>query len=107
MNASVRVLCGATAAAGFRLAGLAVDEVANAEAAALHLSTLSERDEIDVVLIEEDLHTALPAELADALERRGRPLLVPFPGPSWLERPDAAGRLVEILRRAIGYRVHL
>jgi vacuolar-type H+-ATPase subunit F/Vma7 len=107
VNSAVRVVCGATAAVGFRLAGLVVDEVASTTEAALRLSAWSERDALDVVLIEEDLHAGLPDEVLVALERRGRPILVPFPGPSWIERPDAEARVIEILRRAIGYRVHL
>lgn len=100
-------MCGATPAAGFRLAGVAVDEVASEQEAALRLSSWSEEAEACVVLIEEELYSSLPAEVVAAIERRGHPILVPFPGPSWAAPAPAEERVIEILRRAIGYRVHL
>ena len=35
------------------------------------------------------------------------PVVVPFPGPDRSARPSAETDLVELLRRAIGYRVRL
>jgi hypothetical protein len=40
--------------------------------------------------------------------RRSLPVLIPFPGPAWVERPAAAeAYIVELLRQVIGYRVRL
>jgi len=105
MKASVRIICSETAASGFRLAGLLVDEVSSPAEAALRLSALDGESEVSVVLIEEDLYARLPPEVA-AIERRGTLILVPFPGPGVVE-VGAEERVVEILRRAIGYRVRL
>ncbi len=62
---------------------------------------------VGIVLVEDGLHRGLPAELVQRLERAARPLVATFPGPH-LAAPEAAEEAVlEILRRAIGYRVRL
>jgi vacuolar-type H+-ATPase subunit F/Vma7 len=71
------------------------------------LGTLGREPEVGVVLIEEDLHAALPAPLRRELARRVLPLIVPFPAPRWAEMPEAEAFVAELLRQAIGYRVRL
>lgn len=95
MSRDVRVLCRPTSAAGFRLAGLAVTTAVDRAAAAAALDDLTDAA---LVLVEDALHD--PARKATGL-----PVVLPFPGPAWEAVAD--DRVVEILRRAIGYRVRL
>ena len=105
MNRAVHVLCRPAVAPGFRLAGIATLAAAGAEEATAALARLRADPSVGVVLIEDALHAELAA--ADR-EAEGLPALVPFPGPAWAGPEDAAeARVLEILRRAIGYRVKL
>jgi vacuolar-type H+-ATPase subunit F/Vma7 len=102
---SLRVLCSPEIAPGFALAGLAVDEARGAATAAARLRDLAARPEVGIVLVEERLHSGLPAELRERLARRAFPIVMPFPGPRWDAQSLAEDYVLEILRRAIGYRV--
>jgi len=107
MGLSVRVVCRPEIAAGLELAGLRADTAVDAAATRARLAALAEDPDLGIVLIDERLLRELPAELVQRLERQPRPLLAPFPGPRF-DRPEAAEEAVlEILRRAIGYRVRL
>ena len=57
--------------------------------------------------VEDELFFGLPEPFRQSLERRALPVVVPFPGPRRGERPSAQAVLVELLQRAIGYRVRL
>ena len=108
MKDLVRVLCGPAVAAGFRLAGLAPDEAADASQGAARLASLLDLPDAGVVLIQDDFYSALPESVRRTLARRSLPLIVPFPAPSWAppaEGPEAL--IAELLRQAIGYRVRL
>jgi hypothetical protein len=59
------------------------------------------------VLVEESLRDGLPQEAQARLDRTARPVVVPFPGPTWRAARPAEEWVVELLRRAIGYRVRL
>ena len=86
------VVCRPEHASGFRLAGLPVRAAATAEAAAAAIAGVA-----GLVLLEDALQP---------VRSREGVVLVPFPGPTWSE--DAQDdRVLEILRRAIGYRVRL
>lgn len=107
MTHTIRVVCRPATRDGFALAGVqSLSAVDGTEAAAV-LGRLIERPEPGVVLVEEILYRALPRELHDAIERRALPVVVPFPGPRTGARPSVETELVELLREAIGYRVHL
>ncbi len=107
MDLSVRVVCRPDVAAGFELAGLHADTAVDAATTRAHLAAFADAPDIGIVLIDERLLRELPAELVQRLERQPRPLLAPFPGPRF-DRPEAAEEAVlEILRRAIGYRVRM
>ena len=41
------------------------------------------------------------------VDRVEQPIVVPFPGPAWRAVASAEEQVVELLRRAIGYRVRL
>lgn len=107
MSASVRVLCSAATSGGFALASLPHVLAETGGEAAARLAELRERPEVGVVLIEEPLYEAMPEETLRSLSASPVPMVVPFPGPVWIERPPAEEYIVELLRRAIGYRVRL
>ena len=60
-----------------------------------------------VVIIDEPLYEALPDDFRRDLQRSSVPVVIPVPGPDWTEGASAHEYIVEILRRAIGYRVRL
>jgi vacuolar-type H+-ATPase subunit F/Vma7 len=101
----LRVVTRSLLARGFELAGLMViradDEIAAAEA----VKRLAAQEEIGIILIDDVLFRALPRELLARLERQALPVLAPIPPPRWDERSEAEAYILDILRRAIGYRV--
>jgi vacuolar-type H+-ATPase subunit F/Vma7 len=109
MRAAVHAICRREAALGVALAGIAPIEASSAADAADALTALARApDKGGLVLIEESLYDALPPAVRRQIHKDGAPILVPFPGPA----PLRAGatpehELLEVLRRAIGYRVRL
>lgn len=101
----VRVLCRPSLAPGFELAGLVVDLAPDGAAAADVLRRLAADPKNAIVFVDDVLHGSLPDELRARLERQPRPLVTPFPAPSWDEAAEAEAYVLEILRQAIGYRV--
>jgi vacuolar-type H+-ATPase subunit F/Vma7 len=107
MNATVRVVCRPGLAPGFALAGLPADAVAPDEDVATLLAGLARHPDIGIVLLQDQIYDALPDDLRRRLDRSPHPVIVPFPGPAWEVPVSAEERVVELLRRAIGYRVKL
>jgi vacuolar-type H+-ATPase subunit F/Vma7 len=107
MELSVRVICRPEVAPGFELAGLHADTAVDGVSARARLMALAHDPGVGIVLVEERLHRALPAEFAQRLERQPRPLVAPFPSPRFDTAEAAEEAVLEILRRAIGYRVRL
>lgn len=107
MIGTVRVVCSPAVAGGFALASLPHLPARTGEEAAARLAELRERPGIGVVLIEEPLYEAMGEETLRSLSTAALPMVVPFPAPVWIERPPAEEYIVELLRRAIGYRVRL
>ncbi|MDX1661801.1 MAG: V-type ATP synthase subunit F [Gemmatimonadota bacterium] len=107
MSATVRVVCSQAVAGGFALASLPHVLAETGEEAAAKLADLRDSPEVGVVLIEEPLYDSMPEEILRSLSASAVPMVVPFPGPVWKERPPAEEYIVELLRRAIGYRVRL
>ena len=104
----LRVLCRPQVAAGFGLAGLKASEVTTPDAGAAAVRDLLAEPDAGVALIEDRFYDALPDDLRRQVGRRPLPMLVPFPGPAWAERPEAPeAYIVELLRQVIGYRVRL
>jgi V/A-type H+-transporting ATPase subunit F len=105
---SVRVVASAGAASGFALAGLPVSEVADVRSGASLIQGLCDREDIGVLLVEQNLLDALSeSDRRDVMDRPA-PIVVPFPSASWGEQTSPAEAYVlELLRRAIGYRVRL
>jgi vacuolar-type H+-ATPase subunit F/Vma7 len=107
MSGTVHVLCSPSIAPAFALVGLPAIEASSGPDAATRLAEIRARPEVAVVLIEADLYEALPEDVVRSLAVSPLPVVVPFPGPVWVERPLAEAYVVELLRRAIGYRVRL
>jgi vacuolar-type H+-ATPase subunit F/Vma7 len=101
----VQVVSRPLLAAGFELAGLAVDRVEDARAAANAIARWTSDQNVGIVLIEEALYRDLPRELQARLDRQAPPVVAAVPGPVWDTRRDAEASILEILRQAIGYRV--
>lgn len=108
MTGAVRVLASPAVAAGFRLAGLAAVGAAPGTEAATQVQRLAGDPTCGILLVEQPLLDALPGDLRDDLERRPLPLLVPIPPPAWEEGATGAeDYILDLLQRAIGYRVRL
>ncbi len=108
MSYRVRALATPALAAGLRLAGLPADEVEDAAAAAERVSALIEEPDLGILLVEQPLFDGFPAGLQRALEDRALPIVVPVPRAAWGAATDRAeAYILDLLRRAIGYRVRL
>jgi vacuolar-type H+-ATPase subunit F/Vma7 len=104
----VRVLASTATSAGYRLAGLTVDEVGNAGDAGERLATAAADADVGIILVEQRLLDRVPPAVRRAVDRRALPIIVPIPAPNWTHaKSDAESYIVELLRRAIGYRVRL
>ncbi len=107
MDDPVRIVCRPELAVGFALAGLPTEEVESAEEGARRIQVLVDDEAIGVLLAERAFVDALPDSARAELWRRPRPIVVPFDRPGWTEAEAAEDVIVEILRRAVGYRVRL
>lgn len=101
------VIAGQGLSAGFALAGVPVFEAKNGADAAEQIEHLAESEGAGVVLIDEPLYRDIPEEVRRGLQRSALPVVIPVPGPDWTSEASAHEYIVEILRRAIGYRVRL
>jgi vacuolar-type H+-ATPase subunit F/Vma7 len=104
---TVRVLSRPATAAGFALAGLVPETAEDEGGVDTALRALLQRRDLGVILLEESLYAALAPDLRSVVDRVAQPVVVPFPGPAWRAVPSAEEQVVELLRRAIGYRVRL
>jgi vacuolar-type H+-ATPase subunit F/Vma7 len=93
--------------AGFALAGVPVFEATDGANAARQIDHLVDAMNAAVILIDEPLYEDLSDEVRRALRRSAFPVVIPVPGPDWTTKTTAHEYIVEILRRAIGYRVKL
>lgn len=101
------VVAGPGSSAGFALAGVRVIEAADASEAATQLERLLNDPDAGVVVVDDSLYRELPEELRRNLQSSAQPVVIPIPGPDWTSESTAHEYIVEILRRAIGYRVRL
>jgi vacuolar-type H+-ATPase subunit F/Vma7 len=95
------------ASAGFALAGVPVFPEADGPSAARRIELLISESDVGVVMIEEALYRDLPEDLMRVLRDKPVPVVIPMPGPDWAGETTAHDYIVDILRRAIGYRVKL
>ncbi|MDH3727458.1 MAG: V-type ATP synthase subunit F [Myxococcales bacterium] len=92
---------------GFALAGVSVFPEADGMSAARRIELLISKSKTGVVMIEEALYRDLPEDLKRMMRHKAIPVIIPIPGPSWGAESTAHDYIVDILRRAIGYRVRL
>jgi len=105
---NVRAIATPALAAGFRLAGVPADAVDDADAAGARLGVAATDPRLGILLVEQRLLDGIPEAVRREAERRAVPILVPVPSPGRDEPADhAADLILELLRRAIGYRVRL
>jgi len=104
----VTVICREGLGSGFKLAGLEVRVVPDAEAARGEVRGLLSGDDYGLVLIEEDLVAGLDERVRKAMDASDEPLFVPFPSlePGAGERDERA-YLGEVVRRAIGFQIKI
>ena len=108
MNARIRALCTHETALGLALSGIAPIEAATGPEAAAALDVLANTPARGgVVFIEQTLYDALPGSKRRQIRRDGTPILMPFPSPSVDSRIAPEQELLDVLRRAVGYRVRL
>jgi len=101
------VIASAGLTVGFTLAGVRVVEATSGEDAAREIEQAADQSDAAVVIIEEPLYDDIPEEVRRSLARSSLPVVIPVPGPDWTTESNAHEYIVEILRRAIGYRVRL
>jgi vacuolar-type H+-ATPase subunit F/Vma7 len=108
VRAQVHVICRPETALGVALAGLApIEAHTGADAAASLAGLATEPARGGIVLVEATLYDALPGTLVRQLRKDGAPIVMPFPGPTRALGVAPETELLEILRRAIGYRMRL
>jgi vacuolar-type H+-ATPase subunit F/Vma7 len=93
--------------AGFALAGVPVYEASDGADAARQIDRLVEEVNAGVIIIDEPLYRDVPEEVRRDLQRSASPVVIPVPGPDWASESNAHEYILDILRRAIGYRVKL
>ncbi len=93
--------------AGFAMAGVTVFEASSGADAARQIDRLTDDDDAGVIIIDEPLYRDIPEEIRRTFQRSALPVVIPVPGPDWTTEATAHEYIVEILRRAIGYRVKL
>ena len=102
MSRGLRAICCPELAAGLQLAGLEPEITRDPAQAAASIARLREEGRTAVILVQQSLHAQLPHH------RAALPLLVALPDPIATTGPSAAEEeLLEIVRRAVGYRVRL
>lgn len=108
MSYRVRAVATPALATGLRLAGLPTDDAADAATAVDLVAALCEEPDLGILLVEQPLLDAFPPAFRRDVENRALPILVPVPRAVWGAPTDRAEQyILELLRRAIGYRVKL
>lgn len=93
---------------GFALAGIPVLEAESRDEAAARLSELVTRDDVGVVFAAHTVIDALPEPVRRRLARESTPVLLSLPDPDWSAAVQTeSNEILELLQRAIGYRVRL
>lgn len=93
--------------AGFRAAGLPTT-IAEPDAVGIAVvHDIIREPDAGIVLTTQDLYDTIAPSLPRWLARRPLPMVVPIPSPEWQARAAAESHIVELLRRAVGYKVRL
>lgn len=101
------VIASSGLSAGFALAGVPVFEASDGADAARRIDRLADEGNVGVVMVDEPLYRDIPEDARRGFEKSTIPVVIPVPGPDWTTESGAHEYIVEILRRAIGYRVRL
>ncbi|MGE0397390.1 MAG: V-type ATP synthase subunit F [Kofleriaceae bacterium] len=108
MRARLRAICTHETALGFALSGIAPVEAQDGLEAARVLDSFATMPASGgVVFIESVLYDALPAATRRRIRREGLPILMPFPSPAFDRAIAPEQELLDVLRRAVGYRMRL
>jgi V/A-type H+-transporting ATPase subunit F len=92
---------------GFRLAGVPVQEVAEAGVAE-RIAALLEQPDLGVLAVEDDLLRHVPEGVLTRASRGGVPVLLPFTLLSrWGEGGGGEAYVAALIRRAIGYHIKI
>ncbi len=92
-------------ASGFRLAGADVLEADTAEDVKRVIPPLLYKDDIGIVVVNEEFMLSLDEKLMDRIEKMHRPLIIPLPSKS--KEVDRKTYIERLLRKAIGYNIVL
>lgn len=93
---------------GFALAGVSVMEADTRAEAVSRLAEALRRDDVGVVVAEQATIDALPEAMRQQIAKRSIPVLLSLPAADWTAEPGgAADAILDLLQRAIGYRVRL
>jgi V/A-type H+-transporting ATPase subunit F len=90
-------------ATGFRLAGAEVLEAADVGEAKNVIPPLLYRDDIGIVVVNEEYMLSLDEKTMDRIEKMHRPLVIPLPSKS--KEIDRRTYIERLLRKAIGYNI--
>jgi vacuolar-type H+-ATPase subunit F/Vma7 len=93
---------------GFALAGVTTMETASDAEGIVRLTELIGRDDVGVVLADRAVIAGLSEPTQRRLSRQSLPIVLPLPRPDWdATSTEGEGQILDLLQRAIGYRVRL
>jgi V/A-type H+-transporting ATPase subunit F len=92
-------------ASGFRLAGAEVMEAGDSMEAKKVIPALLYRDDIGIVVVNEEYMLSLDEKMMDRIEKMHRPLIIPLPSKS--REVDRRTYIERLLKKAIGYNIVL
>jgi V/A-type H+/Na+-transporting ATPase subunit F len=92
-------------ASGFRLAGAEVIEAGDSTEAKKVIPALLYRDDIGIVVVNEEYMLSLDEKMMDRIEKMHRPLIIPLPSKS--REVDRRTYIERLLKKAIGYNIVL
>lgn len=104
----IRVIATPEVAAGFLLAGMETEAAVRSDDTVRRIIAVAGDRTTGVLLVEQPLLELLPPADRRALDARAVPIVLAFPTPPLAEQPVPVDTIVlDILRRAVGYRVRL
>ena len=93
-------------ASGFRIAGAAVEESSDVDAAAAMLDAMLSEAAHGIVGVYAPFHAALEPGMLDRCDRSAEPIVIPIPaGLGSGDRSGHRARIAALLERAVGYHI--
>ena len=103
----LKVITRPGAGLGFRLAGVPVEEMAEADASE-RIAALLEEPGLGILAIDDDLLRHVPEAVLEPAGRSGVPVVLPFTLPRrWEEGGGGEAYVAALIRRAIGYHIKI